>query len=189
MSENDIPLNEVNYSKDDTRKSFEIKEPNFDYLNQIQITNYFFLTHKNVPLIFYIFTIFSIILLIFITIIFKFKVVFIIIILLSIAFYIISIFPYGINVKLNKDKKTIEMEKKCMIQKFSFFQNNEYSLFDIQEFMLLKKEINQILSGLKINLVLMSGRTITLYEEWVLKEDESEIVEKTKRLNEFINKI
>ena len=76
-----------------------------------------------------------------------------------------------------------------MIQKFSFFQNNEYSLFDIQEFMLLKKEINQILSGLKINLVLMSGRTITLYEEWVLKEDESEIVEKTKRLNEFINKI
>ena len=81
------------------------------------------------------------------------------------------------------------MEKKCMIQKFSFFQNNEYSLFDIQEFMLLKKEINQILSGLKINLVLMSGRTITLYEEWVLKEDESEIVEKTKRLNEFINKI
>ena len=55
--------------------------------------------------------------------------------------------------------------------------------------MLLKKEINQILSGLKINLVLMSGRTITLYEEWVLKEDESEIVEKTKRLNEFINKI
>ena len=189
MSENNIPLNEVNYSKDDTRKSFEIKEPNFDYLNQIQITNYFFLTHKNVPLIFYIFTIFSIILLIFITIIFKFKVVFIIIILLSIAFYIISIFPYGINVKLNKDKKTIEMEKKCMIQKFSFFQNNEYSLFDIQEFMLLKKEINQILSGLKINLVLMSGRTITLYEEWVLKEDEREIVEKTKRLNEFINKI
>jgi hypothetical protein len=81
------------------------------------------------------------------------------------------------------------MEKKCMIQKFSFFQNNEYSLFDIQEFMLLKKEINQILSGLKINLVLMSGRTITLYEEWVLKEDESEFVEKTKKLNEFINKI
>ena len=58
MSENNIPLNEVNYSKDDTRKSFEIKESNFDYLNQIQITNYFFLTHKNVPLIFYIFTIF-----------------------------------------------------------------------------------------------------------------------------------
>ena len=81
------------------------------------------------------------------------------------------------------------MEKKYMIQKFSFFKNDEYSLFDIQEFILLKKEINQVLSRLKNELIMMSGRKNNLYEEWVLNEDENEIVEKTKRLNEFINKV
>ena len=81
------------------------------------------------------------------------------------------------------------MEKKYMIQKFSFFKNDEYSLFDIQEFILLKKEINQVLSRLKNELIMMSGRKNNLYEEWILNEDENEIVEKTKRLNEFINKV
>ena len=36
---------------------------------------------------------------------------------------------------------------------------------------------------------MMSGRKNNLYEEWILNEDENEIVEKTKRLNEFINKV
>ena len=143
---------------------------------------------KNIPHIFYIFSIFSIILLMFLSILLKYKIIFIFIPLI-IIFYIISVFLFGINVKLNKNKKTIEMEKKYMIQKFSFFKNDEYSLFDIQEFILLKKEINQVLSRLKNELIMMSGRKNNLYEEWVLNEDENEIVEKTKRLNEFINKV
>ena len=143
---------------------------------------------KNIPHIFYIFSIFSIILLMFLSILLKYKIIFIFIPLI-IIFYIISVFLFGINVKLNKNKKTIEMEKKYMIQKFSFFKNDEYSLFDIQEFILLKKEINQVLSRLKNELIMMSGRKNNLYEEWILNEDENEIVEKTKRLNEFINKV
>ena len=123
----------------------------------------------------------------FLSILLKYKIIFIFIPLI-IIFYIISVFLFGINVKLNKNKKTIEMEKKYMIQKFSFFKNDEYSLFDIQEFILLKKEINQVLSRLKNELIMMSGRKNNLYEEWILNEDENEIVEKTKRLNEFINK-
>ena len=80
------------------------------------------------------------------------------------------------------------MEKKCMIPLFSRFISEEYSLFDIQEFVLLKKQINDEMSCLKIELMLMSGKSIILFNEWVLKEEENEFIEKTKRLNEFVNK-
>ena len=53
----------------------------------------------------------------------------------------------------------------------------------------MKKEIDENISGLKINLILMNGKQINIYDEWVLKEDESEFVEKTKKINEFINMI
>ena len=44
------------------------------------------------------------------------------------------------------------------------------------------------MSSLKIKLVLMDGKSNVIFNEWVLKEDEPEFIEKTKRLNEFVNK-
>jgi hypothetical protein len=112
----------------------------------------------------------------------------IIIIVFGLFFVLIGAFPYGIYVKLNKENKALVMEKKCMIPLFSRFISEEYSLFDIQEFVLLKKQINDEMSCLKIELMLMSGKSIILFNEWVLKEEENEFIEKTKRLNEFVNK-
>ena len=172
----------------ETRTTIPIHQPNYDYLEQIQITDYFFLIHKNMPYIFYTFLVFAFALLICSIIFLGYKSI-VVFIILSIGFILIGGFPYGIYVKLRKEDKSLLMEKKCMIPLFSRFVNEKYNLFDIQEFILMKKEIDENISGLKINLILMNGKQINIYDEWVLKEDKSEFVEKTKKLNEFINKI
>ena len=168
-------------------QSIGIHEPNYEYLEQIQITDYFFIIHKYMPIIFYTFIIFTIVILVCSIIYFKLNSIFVFIIF-GIFFFIIGAFPYGIYVKLSKEKKALIMEKKSMIPLFSRFISEEYSLFDIQEFVLLKKQINDEMSCLKIELMLMSGKSIILFNEWVLKEEENEFIEKTKRLNEFVNK-
>ena len=181
-----IPSKEESNERE-TRASIPIHSPNYEYLEQIKTTDYFFLSYKNMPLIFYTFTTFTIIILISSIFYLKIKIIFIFIIF-GIFFVIMGAFPYGIYVKLIKEDKTLVMEKKCMISMFSRFINEKYSLFDLQEFVLLKKEINNDMSSLKIDLVLMNGKSITIFNEWILKEDEPEFVEKTKRLNEFVNK-
>ena len=168
-------------------QSIGIHEPNYEYLEQIQITDYFFIIHKYMPIIFYTFIIFTIIILVCSIIYFKLNSIFVFIIF-GILFFIIGAFPYGIYVKLNKEKKALIMEKKSMIPLFSRFIKEEYPLFDIQEFVLLKKKLNEEMSSLKIKLVLMDGKSNVIFNEWVLKEDEPEFIEKTKRLNEFVNK-
>ena len=168
-------------------QSIGIHEPNYEYLEQIQITDYFFIIHKYMPIIFYTFIIFTIIILVCSIIYFKLNSIFVFIIF-GIFFFIIGAFPYGIYVKLSKEKKALIMEKKSMIPLFSRFIKEEYPLFDIQEFVLLKKKLNEEMSSLKIKLVLMDGKSNVIFNEWVLKEDEPEFIEKTKRLNEFVNK-
>ncbi len=168
-------------------QSIGIHEPNYEYLEQIQITDYFFIIHKYMPIIFYTFIIFTIIILVCSIIYFKLNSIFVFIIF-GIIFFIIGAFPYGIYVKLSKEKKALIMEKKSMIPLFSRFIKEEYPLFDIQEFVLLKKKLNEEMSSLKIKLVLMDGKSNVIFNEWVLKEDEPEFIEKTKRLNEFVNK-
>ena len=168
-------------------QSIGIHEPNYEYLEQIQITDYFFIIHKYMPIIFYTFIIFTIVILVCSIIYFKLNSIFVFIIF-GIFFFIIGAFPYGIYVKLNKEKKALIMEKKSMIPLFSRFIKEEYPLFDIQEFVLLKKKLNEEMSSLKIKLVLMDGKSNVIFNEWVLKEDEPEFIEKTKRLNEFVNK-
>ena len=168
-------------------QSIGIHEPNYEYLEQIQITDYFFIIHKYMPIIFYTFIIFTIVILVCSIIYFKLNSIFVFIIF-GILFFIIGAFPYGIYVKLNKEKKALIMEKKSMIPLFSRFIKEEYPLFDIQEFVLLKKKLNEEMSSLKIKLVLMDGKSNVIFNEWVLKEDEPEFIEKTKRLNEFVNK-
>ena len=168
-------------------QSIGIHEPNYEYLEQIQITDYFFIIHKYMPIIFYTFIIFTIVILVCSIIYFKLNSIFVFIIF-GILFFIIGAFPYGIYVKLSKEKKVLMMEKKCMIPIFSRFISEEYPLFDIQEFVLLKKKLNEEMSSLKIKLVLMDGKSNVIFNEWVLKEDEPEFIEKTKRLNEFVNK-
>lgn len=186
-SDSPIIQNDQNDKPIDTTQSIAIHQPNYDYLEQIQITDYFFITHKNIPAIFYTFIMFTIVILICGIIYLKLKSI-IIIIVFGLFFVLIGAFPYGIYVKLNKENKALVMEKKCMIPLFSRFISEEYSLFDIQEFVLLKKQINDEMSCLKIELMLMSGKSIILFNEWVLKEEENEFIEKTKRLNEFVNK-
>ena len=186
-SDSPIIQNHQNDKSIDTTQSIAIHQPNYDYLEQIQITDYFFITHKNIPAIFYTFIMFTIVILICGIIYLKLKSI-IIIIVFGLFFVLIGAFPYGIYVKLNKENKALVMEKKCMIPLFSRFISEEYSLFDIQEFVLLKKQINDEMSCLKIELMLMSGKSIILFNEWVLKEEENEFIEKTKRLNEFVNK-
>jgi hypothetical protein len=186
-SDSPIIQNDQNDKPIDTTQSIVIHQPNYDYLEQIQITDYFFITHKNIPAIFYTFIMFTIVILICGIIYLKLKSI-IIIIVFGLFFVLIGAFPYGIYVKLNKENKALVMEKKCMIPLFSRFISEEYSLFDIQEFVLLKKQINDEMSCLKIELMLMSGKSIILFNEWVLKEEENEFIEKTKRLNEFVNK-
>ena len=168
-------------------QSIGIHEPNYEYLEQIQITDYFFIIHKYMPIIFYTFIIFTIVILVCSIIYFKLNSIFVFIIF-GIFFFIIGAFPYGIYVKLSKEKKALIMEKKSMIPLFSRFIKEEYPLFDIQEFVLLKKKLNEEMSSLKIKLVLMDGKSNVIFNEWVLKEDEPEFIEKTKRLNEFVNK-
>ncbi len=168
-------------------QSIGIHEPNYEYLEQIQITDYFFIIHKYMPIIFYTFIIFTIVILVCSIIYFKLNSIFVFIIF-GIIFFIIGAFPYGIYVKLSKEKKALIMEKKSMIPLFSRFIKEEYPLFDIQEFVLLKKKLNEEMSSLKIKLVLMDGKSNVIFNEWVLKEDEPEFIEKTKRLNEFVNK-
>ena len=168
-------------------QSIGIHEPNYEYLEQIQITDYFFIIHKYMPIIFYTFIIFTIVILVCSIIYFKLNSIFVFIIF-GILFFIIGAFPYGIYVKLSKEKKALIMEKKSMIPLFSRFIKEEYPLFDIQEFVLLKKKLNEEMSSLKIKLVLMDGKSNVIFNEWVLKEDEPEFIEKTKRLNEFVNK-
>jgi hypothetical protein len=168
-------------------QSIGIHEPNYEYLEQIQITDYFFIIHKYMPIIFYTFIIFTIVILVCSIIYFKLNSIFVFIIF-GILFFIIGAFPYGIYVKLSKEKKALIMEKKSMIPLFSRFIKEEYPLFDIQEFVLLKKKLNEEMSSLKIKLVLIDGKSNVIFNEWVLKEDEPEFIEKTKRLNEFVNK-
>ena len=187
ISDTPIKNNEENQIPRESTQSVAIHQPNYDYLEQIQITDYFFITHKNIPAIFYTFIMFTIVILICGIIYLKLKSI-IIIIVFGLFFVLIGAFPYGIYVKLNKENKALVMEKKCMIPLFSRFISEEYSLFDIQEFVLLKKQINDEMSCLKIELMLMSGKSIILFNEWVLKEEENEFIEKTKRLNEFVNK-
>jgi hypothetical protein len=189
-NKSDTPIKnntEENQIPRESTQSVAIHQPNYDYLEQIQITDYFFITHKNIPAIFYTFIMFTIVILICGIIYLKLKSI-IIIIVFGLFFVLIGAFPYGIYVKLNKENKALVMEKKCMIPLFSRFISEEYSLFDIQEFVLLKKQINDEMSCLKIELMLMSGKSIILFNEWVLKEEENEFIEKTKRLNEFVNK-
>ena len=190
-NKSDTPIKnntEENQIPRESTQSVAIHQPNYDYLEQIQITDYFFIIHKNMPIVFYTFIMFTIVILICSIIYLKLKSIFVFI-LFGICFVIIGAFPYGIYVKLSKEKKVLMMEKKCMIPIFSRFISEEYPLFDIQEFALLKKPINEEMSSLKIELILMSGKSITIFQEWVLKEDEAEFVEKTKRLNEFVNNI
>ncbi len=61
-------------------QSIGIHEPNYEYLEQIQITDYFFIIHKYMPIIFYTFIIFTIIILVCSIIYFKLNSIFVFII-------------------------------------------------------------------------------------------------------------
>ena len=60
-----------------------------------------------------------------------------------IIFILSTIFPYGIEVRVNIQKKAIELKKKCIIQFLNIFSIQSYYIFDCKEFNLNKRDISQ----------------------------------------------
>jgi len=183
-------ITDLQANNNNVKMSIPIKNPSYSYLENLDKTSYLFITNKYVKFVFYILLILTIIITIF-SIIFLNKQILIMIvtiIFMIIIFFISSIYPYGIEVRVNVQNKAIELKKKCMIQKFNIFSIKSYNIFECKEFSLLQREIND--NGIveyKINLMFMDQREpINIFEIWGFKEEFQEYDLKCKNLNKFL---
>ena len=154
-------VSDLQANNNNVKMSIPIKNPSYSYLENLDKTSYLFITNKYVKFVFYIFLISTIIISILSVIFFNnhILIMIMVIIIMIIIFLISSIYPYGIEVRVNVQNKAIELKKKCMIQKFNIFSIKSYNIFECKEFSLLQREIND--NGIveyKINLLLMDQR-------------------------------
>jgi len=170
--------------------SMPIKNPSYSYLENLEKTSYLFITNKYVRFVFYIILIFTITLSILSIIVFYKNILIMIfsILLMLIIFILSSIYPYGMEVRVNVQKKAIELKKKCMIQILNLFSIQSYYIFDCKEFNLSQRNINE--DGIieyKIDLLFMNqAEPINIFEIWGFKNDYLEYENKCKNLNKFL---
>ena len=170
--------------------SIPIKNPSYSYLENLEKTSYLFVTNKYVRFVFYIILIFTISLSALSIIIFYKNILIMIIsiLLMLIIFILSSIYPYGMEVRVNVQKKAIELKKKCMIQFLNRFSIQSYYIFDCKEFNLTQRDINK--DGIveyKIDLLFMNQtEPINIFEIWGFKNDYFEYENKCKNLNKFL---
>jgi len=183
-------ITDLQANNNNVKMSIPIKNPSYSYLENLDKTSYLFITNKYVKFVFYILLISTIIISILSVIFFNNHILIMImaIIIMIILFLISSIYPYGIEVRVNVQNKAIELKKKCMIQKFNIFSIKSYNIFECKEFSLLQREIND--NGIveyKINLMFMDQREpINIFEIWGFKEEFQEYDLKCKNLNKFL---
>ena len=183
-------VSDLQANNNNVKMSIPIKNPSYSYLENLDKTSYLFITNKYVKFVFYILLISTIIISILSVIFFNNHILIMImaIIIMIILFLISSIYPYGIEVRVNVQNKAIELKKKCMIQKFNIFSIKSYNIFECKEFSLLQREIND--NGIveyKINLMFMDQREpINIFEIWGFKEEFQEYDLKCKNLNKFL---
>jgi hypothetical protein len=183
-------VSDLQANNNNVKMSIPIKNPSYSYLENLDKTSYLFITNKYVKFVFYILLISTIIISILSVIFFNNHILIMImaIIIMIILFLISSIYPYGIEVRVNVQNKAIELKKKCMIQKFNIFSIKSYNIFECKEFSLLQREIND--NGIveyKINLMFMDqSEPINIFEIWGFKEEFQEYDLKCKNLNKFL---
>ena len=112
--EPESPLYNDNLKDLPEKMSMPIKNPSYSYLENLEKTSYLFITNKCVKYVFYPILIFTIIISI-LSIIFFYKNILIMIISLVLMLFIFiasSIYPYGLEVRVNIQNKAIELKKK-----------------------------------------------------------------------------
>ena len=113
--EPESPLYNDNLKDLPEKMSMPIKNPSYSYLENLEKTSYLFITNKCVKYVFYPILIFTIIISI-LSIIFFYKNILIMIISLVLMLFIFiasSIYPYGLEVRVNIQNKAIELKKKA----------------------------------------------------------------------------
>ena len=162
----------------------------YSYLENLEKTSYLYVTNKYVRYVFYMALVFTISLSVLSIILFHTKIlVMIISIIIGLIIFILSsTFPYGMEVRVNIQKKAIELKKKCMIQFLNIFSIKSYYIFDCKEFNLIQRDINK--DGIieyKIDLIFMNQtEPINIFEIWGFKNDYFEYENKCKNLNKFL---
>jgi hypothetical protein len=172
------------------KMSMPIKNPSYSYLENLEKTSYLFITNNYVKCAFYVILIF-VILISAISIIFFYKNILIMIISLVLMLFIFiasSIYPYGLEVRVNIQNKAIELKKKSMIQFFNIFSIQSYYIFDCKEFSLSQRDISK--DGIieySIDLYFLNKtEPINIFEIWGFKNESIEYENKCKNLNKFL---
>ena len=188
--EPESPLYNDNLKDLPEKMSMPIKNPSYSYLENLEKTSYLFITNKCVKYVFYPILIFTIIISI-LSIIFFYKNILIMIISLVLMLFIFiasSIYPYGLEVRVNIQNKAIELKKKSMIQFFNIFSIQSYYIFDCKEFSLSQRDISK--DGIieySIDLYFLNKtEPINIFEIWGFKNESIEYENKCKNLNKFL---